>query len=402
MITRGEFFMIKELYRKGMSISDIARQLGIDRKTVRKYLGENSPPLKKKRTSRGSKLDRYKDYLHKRMIEDGVFNSEKLYGEIQSLGYTGGRTILKDYIKPFRDTHRAKYTVRYETLPGEQMQVDWKEIGTVILHGEPVKLTMFVAVLGYSRMKYAEVTTSQDQEHLMQCLIHSFKYFGGVPQHILFDNMKTVTDGREQGVVKWNERFAEFASYYSFTPKACKPYRAQTKGKVERAIQYIMNSFYVGTSYDSIEDLNQQLLRWLDRVGNRKKNDTTGVSPQERWAEEKLQPILQKADYDTSYRSYRKTHFDGTFSYRGVKWIVDPEYSQKEILVKESLDGQVTAYYQGVRISCKQLHENVIFLPQKQNEKQDIGVGRSQPASHFEVHTRSLSEYDELTGGEMS
>ncbi|SDH78300.1 Helix-turn-helix domain of resolvase, partial [Aneurinibacillus thermoaerophilus] len=88
MITRGEFFMIKELYRKGMSISDIARQLGIDRKTVRKYLGENSPPLKKKRTSRGSKLDRYKDYLHKRMIEDGVFNSEKLYGEIQSLGYT--------------------------------------------------------------------------------------------------------------------------------------------------------------------------------------------------------------------------------------------------------------------------------------------------------------------------
>ncbi|MED0681051.1 DDE-type integrase/transposase/recombinase, partial [Aneurinibacillus thermoaerophilus] len=89
---------------------------------------------------------------------------------------------------------------------------------------------MFVAVLGYSRMKYAEVTTSQDQEHLMQCLIHSFKYFGGVPQHILFDNMKTVTDGREQGVVKWNERFAEFASYYSFTPKACKPYRAQTKG----------------------------------------------------------------------------------------------------------------------------------------------------------------------------
>ncbi|SDH34456.1 Integrase core domain-containing protein [Aneurinibacillus thermoaerophilus] len=100
----------------------------------------------------------------------------------------------------------------------------------------------------------------------MQCLIHSFKYFGGVPQHILFDNMKTVTDGREQGVVKWNERFAEFASYYSFTPKACKPYRAQTKGKVERAIQYIMNSFYVGTSYDSVEDLNQQLLRAMNVV----------------------------------------------------------------------------------------------------------------------------------------
>ncbi|MGG4024652.1 IS21-like element IS5376 family transposase, partial [Geobacillus stearothermophilus] len=175
-----------------------------------------------------SKLDPFKPYLQKRMLEDGVFNSEKLFFEIRQQGYTGGKTILKDYMKPFRETAKKKYTVRYETLPGEQMQVDWKEVGEVVIEGRKVKLSLFVAVLGYSRMKYAVFTVSQDQEHLMECLIQSFKYFGGVPKKVLFDNMKTVTDGREQGVVKWNQRFSEFASYYGFIPKVCRPYRAQT------------------------------------------------------------------------------------------------------------------------------------------------------------------------------
>jgi transposase len=116
--------------------------------------------------------------------------------------------------------------------------------------------------------------------------MNSFKYFGGVPQKVLFDNMRTVTDGRDQGLVKWNARFAEFAAYYDFIPKACRPYRAKTKGKVERAIQYITDSFYIGTTFDSIEDLNRQVEGWLDRIGNRKSNDTTGISPQERWSEE--------------------------------------------------------------------------------------------------------------------
>ncbi|KPC97321.1 Integrase core domain protein [Geobacillus sp. BCO2] len=91
-----------------------------------------------------------------------------------------------------------------------------------MIEGRKVKLSLFVATLGYSRMKYAVFTTSQDQEHLMECLIQSFQYFGGVPKKVLFDNMKTVTDGRERGVVKWNKRFSEFASYYGFIPKACR------------------------------------------------------------------------------------------------------------------------------------------------------------------------------------
>lgn len=151
MITRGEFFVIKEMYERGMSISDIARELGIDRKTVRKYIHSPNPPSKIKRKPRKSKLDPFKPYLQKRMLEDGVFNSEKLFFEIRQQGYTGGKTILKDYMQPFRETAKKKYTVRYETLPGEQMQVDWKDVGEGVIEGRKVKLSLFVATLGYMR-----------------------------------------------------------------------------------------------------------------------------------------------------------------------------------------------------------------------------------------------------------
>jgi transposase len=98
VITRGDFFMIKEMFQKGMSISDIARELELDRKTVRKYLQKDKPPSPQKRKKKESKLDPFKEYLQKQMLEDQVFNSEKLLAEIKELGYTGGRTILKDFI----------------------------------------------------------------------------------------------------------------------------------------------------------------------------------------------------------------------------------------------------------------------------------------------------------------
>ncbi|KJE28760.1 integrase core domain protein [Geobacillus kaustophilus] len=400
MMTRGEFFMIKEMYERGMSISDIARELGIDRKTVRKYIHSPNPPSKFKRKPRKSKLDPFKPYLQKRMLEDGVFNSEKLFFEIRQQGYTGGKTILKDYMQPFRETAKKKYTVRYETLPGEQMQVDWKEVGEVVIEGRKVKLSLFVATLGYSRMKYAVFTTSQDQEHLMECLIQSFKYFGGIPKRVLFDNMKTVADGREQGVVKWNQRFSEFASYYGFIPKVCRPYRAQTKGKVERAIQYIMDHFYVGTSFESIEELNFLLHRWLDQVANRKPNATTGIPPQERWAEEQLKPLPQK-DYDTSYLSYRKVHWDGSFSYKGEQWLLSAEYAGKEILVKERLNGDIRLYYRGEEISYLNQQKKVMAFAEKIKKKQTEMAATISPVS-VEVDTRPLSVYDAFLRGESS
>ncbi|WP_019123990.1 IS21 family transposase [Brevibacillus massiliensis] len=393
--------MIKDLYQNGMSISAIARKLDLDRKTVRKYIEMASYPVSSpKRKQRPSKLDPFKQYLEKRMLEDGVFNAEKLLLEIKRQGYLGGKTILKDFIKPFRQRENKKYTLRYETKPGEQMQVDWKELGEVDLQGVRTKLYMFVAILGYSRMKYMEFTRSQDQEHLLRCLINSFQYFGGVPQKVLFDNMKTVTDGREAGLVKWNKRFAEFASYYGFIPKVCRPYRAQTKGKVERAIQYITNHFYQGTSFETLDELNSKGLRWLDAVGNRKPNQTTGVSPQERWPEEKLSSLSGICDFDTSYRTYRRVYYDGMYSYKGEHRMVRHDLAGEQILIKESLDGLIKVYFKDELIESYRPSPKLVSLAQQIKKKQQ-NMDPNRAVSQIKVATRPLTEYDRLLRGDQ-
>lgn len=150
-----------------------------------------------------------------------------------------------------------------------------------------------------------------------------------------------------------------------------------------------------------MEELNQLLMRWLDSVGNRKRNETTGYSPQEKWTEEKLQPINEKKEYDTSYISFRKVHWDGSFSYKGESWILSSMYAGKEILVKESLEGSIRIFYQGEEISKLQRRKKVIPFSEKITKKQTVVVGAPQPVS-LEVDTRPLSVYDEFTRGESS
>lgn len=393
--------MIKDLRNQGMSISDIARELQMDRKTIRKYIEAPSAPRPAKRKKTKSKLDPFKDYLHQRMIEDQVWNAVKLLEEIKAKGYDGGKTILKDYIKPYREAGKKKYTVRYETAPGEQMQMDWKEVGFVTIDGKRRKLSLFVVILGYSRMKYAWFTFTQDQEHVMEGLLRAFDYFGGRPRSILFDNMKTVVHGRDQGRVIWNERFYAFATHYGFVPKACRPYRAQTKGKVERAIQYIQNHFLQGRDMTSLDTLNNQLLRWLDQTGNRKVHQTTGVSPQERWAEEKLEPVYALPRYDTSYHTYRKCHWDGSLSYKGRRHLLPSTYAGQDILIKEALDGKLSFYHQGQTISYSP-RSDVLSFSNEIIKKKQTDLADHPPSVSVHVDTRPLSFYDTFSKGEKA
>lgn len=404
MKTKGEFFMIKEMKERGMSISDIARELRMDRKTVRKYLTAPSAPVPSKRKQKASKLDPYKPYLDQRMLEDQVWNSVKLFEEIEVKGYDGGLTILKDYMKPYRAAAKKKYTMRYETRPGEQMQVDWKDVGLVEIDGSQHKLSLFVVILGYSRMKYAWLTDKQDLEHVMEGLIRAFEYFGGVPQRLLFDNMKTVVHGRDQGRVLWNERFAAFADYYGFIPKACRPYRAQTKGKVERSIQYLQNHFLQGRPITSLDQTNLELLRWLDQTGNRKIHQTTGISPQERWADEQLRPIHTVKRYDTSYHTYRKSHWDGSLSYRGEKWMLASAFAGKGILIKETLHGDLSMFCQGSPVSFQRFGPSASRWGDYNKKKQTAPADHRPSASlsSLDVDTRSLTFYDRFSLGEQS
>jgi transposase len=336
MLRVEDRFMIKDLHRRGMTISDIARVTGHDRKTIRAIVtGPLNPPPQKRKT-RAKKLDPFVPYLEKR-IEEGVLNCNKLFDEIRKQGYPGGKSLIKNFVQPYREARRQEATLRFETLPGEQPQVDWGHFGFIEHHGRRRKLYGFVMTLGWSRASYLEFTISADAAWWLRCHVHAFRYFGGVPQVMLHDNLKTAVLEREaDGTIHWNPRYLDFADYYGFTPKACRPYRAQTKGKVESGIRYVRGNFWPGLKFMDLTDLNQQARDWLDQTANVRVHSTTGEVPFSRLPLEQLQSMDGKPDYDTSLITFRRATKDCFVSYDGNYYSVPSEYARKTLELKET------------------------------------------------------------------
>jgi transposase len=333
-------FMIRNMYRNGVTISDIARRTGHDRKTVRATLKGSADPPPKKRKAKPKKIDPFIAYLEKRMAE-GVFNCRKLLVEIQRQGYDGSSSRLRDFVHPYREARRQEATVRFETEPGEQAQVDWAHFGFIEHHGRRRKLYAFVMTLGWSRSSYVEFTVSANAAWWLRCQLHAFHYFGGVPRVVLHDNLKTAVLERVEGTVRWNRHYLNFADYYGFTPHACRPYRAQTKGKVESGIRYMRGNFWPGLKFVDLADLNRQCQEWLDSTANRRVHGTTGEVPFDRLPEEHLLPLDGKPDYDTSLTVFRRATKDCFVSYDGNYYSVPSDYARKNVRVKETEDGQL-------------------------------------------------------------
>ena len=392
MRLEGERRKVKEFLERGMSYSDIARMLGMHRHTV-KALSERNRNHVQKRTKRGSKLDPYKDYLLKRLLEDHVFNCEKLIQEIRKQGYTGGITILKEFVQPYRKSFKESHILRYETEPGEQMQVDWKEAGLYQVDGEIIPLMIFVATLSYSRMSYACFAERQDREHLLHCLNNAFEYFGGLPQKILFDNMKTIINRRNGLEIEWNEKFLDFVDHYGFTPKVHRPYRPQTKGKVERFIGY-MNGWLETSSVQSLQELNRVLMRWVEDTANQRIHSTTERKPVELWMKESLTPLPSK--YEVSYLTYRKIGRDGVLNYHSRKVLMRSPFAGQEVMIKESLDGTITVYHHGETILTYSRDDQILPLSEQIRKRQRSKAGTFHAASDIEVAVRPLSVYDQF------
>jgi transposase len=232
MLDVEERFMIKDLHRQGVTISEMARRTGHDRKTIRTVLTEPLVPAPRKRRRKARKIDPFVPYLEQR-IEQGVLNAQKLYQELLAQGYTGKARSVRAFVHPFREEHHRQATLRFETEPGQQAQVDWGSFGTIDYHGRQRRLYAFVMTLGWSRAMYLEFTVSADAAWWLRCHQHALHYFNGAPREVLHDNLKTaVLSHTADGKVHWHPRYLDFASYYGFTPRACRPYRAQTKGKV--------------------------------------------------------------------------------------------------------------------------------------------------------------------------
>ena len=237
MVNYEEYFMIRNLKSKGLSVTQIAKEVGMTRKTVRKWLLHNGTPAYKKRQPKASKLEPYKSYLLER-IKEGCVNAVILYDEIAEQGYKGKFTILRDFMKKHREKATPMASIRYETPPGKQGQVDWGEFLLQQADGKHKKIFAFIMILGYSRNYYLEFTEDSKFDTLIGCHERAFAYFGGVPETILYDNMKTVVaHTHKSGIDKWNQRFLKFAEHQNFTPVRHRPYWPRSKGKVERGGQ---------------------------------------------------------------------------------------------------------------------------------------------------------------------
>ena len=413
MLSLEEQFMIRRLRNEGLNISEISRQTGHDRKTVRKYVYAQDIKKDPERTARGSILDPYKEYIEQR-LELYPLSAVRILEEIQERGYPGGYTIVKDFVRFKKRSKRIPAEYRYETGPGIQAQADWAMIDKINLDGKVRDLYCFTMVLGFSRTRYVEFTIDVKTETFILCHIHAFQYFGGITKEILYDNTKNVVLKRalKSSESEWNPLFEDFFKYYGFIPRLCKPGKqgAKTKGKIERVVGYVKDNFYLGRAYESVQDLNTQAYPWMEKA-NRLPHGTTKIPPLDRLAEEKLVPFDEKSPYQISRTEYRKISKDCYFSYMGNHYSVPWQNAglQAKLVLQND---KMQVFVNGKNICehvCRQGSGNVIRVKEhfqgllkeimERNRQQHEHRIKNLTITAPPVEKRSLVEYEIFCGG---
>lgn len=394
--------------KKGLSYAEISRKYNIDPRTAKKYSEADSKPVYELTGPKPSKLDPYKHQIDL-WLEEAPYSAVRILEKLEEQGFNGKYTIVKQYVSSKKGEFEEKATVRFETMPGLQGQVDWAyfEDTNVIQDGKWKKLYCFLMILGYSRARYAEFVTDMTTNTLIKCHINAFRYFGGYPEEILYDNMKQVVIKRllKQDDSEMNKQFEDFAGFYGFKPILCRPYRGQTKGKVERTVQYVRSNFMTGVSFTSLDDLNGQAIAWCNKV-NAKVHNTTNEKPFERLKQEPLSPL--KREYIIDRLNYRKVEKDCLISYAGNRYSVPSEYVSKEVAVIV-LDNVLAVYYQGRQVALHRLSyqkRDMVVNPVhyrrltlKQAFDTENLLFKNGHLADYPIQQVDLSRYDDLTGG---
>lgn len=289
MYGRERRVLLRHYLEQGLSKAEIARSMGVSRRTLYHWINsgqlerelDNGPVRYSQRPTVARKIDRYREMIQVRLAEYPRLSATRLYEEICAAGYGGGYTQVKDYVREVRPGPPADPVVRFETPPGLQAQVDFAEFR--LPWGKRFAL---LVVLGYSRLLWMQFYPRQTMAVLMRGLEDAFGALGGVPAELLFDQLKAVIidDHREMGgKLLENMEFVRFAAHWGFRIRACRPYRAKTKGKVERPVSYLRQNFFYGREFLNDADLNQQVLSWVTRKANLRLHRTTGEVPQVRF-----------------------------------------------------------------------------------------------------------------------
>lgn len=334
--------------------SEIARRMGCDRRTVDKYI--NGPYNTKSKRKYYSELDSFKSIIDDKVDIYGS-TAMAVYKFICKKGFTGKYGIVAKYVREHKDIQLQKATIRFETSPGLQAQVDWKEsIKMINRNNEEFEVNIFLFVMGYSRYKVLILTADRTQNTLFKCMIEAFKYIGGIPNEILFDNMSTVVDRANSNFRKtiFNKTFAHFATDAGFEPIACRPYRPQTKGKAESLAYLTSRLTPYNNEFDTFEDLCK-ITSEITKELNSEISQATGCRPQELLKKEQEYlrphpPMELLLSYLSRQKEY-KVSKESMINYHGKKYSVPIEYIGKSVTVEET-DISIQIYFNRDLIVC--------------------------------------------------
>lgn len=285
--------------RQGLTVPQIARELGLDPKTVAKWIKVKSFTPRQS-SSRTSKLDPYKTQIV-RWLESHAYSATQIFQRLKEIGYDGGYSIVKDYVRVVRPArHPAFLTLSFE--PGECAQVDWGEYGSVKVGSTRRRLSFFVMVLCDSRLMYVEFTVSQTMEHFLACHQNAFQFFGGVPKKVMVDNLKSAVLQRQVGQAPvFNPRYLDFSNHYGFKIVACNVRKGNEKGRVENGVGYVKKNFLNGLDIPDFSAVNPAARTWLDAIANVRVHGETHEQPIDRFeTEKKALQALPAQPYDVS------------------------------------------------------------------------------------------------------
>ena len=307
---------MRRLYELGWGLRRIAGELGCSRNTVKRHLGRSGwAPYRS--PDRRRALGAVQDWLAASFRQHRG-NADVVRQELQRVhGLRVSLRTVERAVRPWRQLleAEARATVRFETPPGRQLQIDFGTI-TVRIGGEPVVVRLFVATLGFSRRAFVAAFDHERQSAWLDGLEGAFHHFGGVPEEVLIDNARALVDDHDRTtrVVVFNARFLAFARYWGFQPRACAPYRARTKGKDERGVGYVKRNAIAGRTFASWAALEAHLSGWLRTVADVRIHGTTGEPPLERFQRaeaDALRPLNGRPPFHWTRELTRRVHADG-------------------------------------------------------------------------------------------
>ena len=292
MIDYDTYARIRHLHdQKGLTTTQIARELGHDERTVKRCLAAKQFQPRKA-VKRPSKLDAFKATVVK-MVESYPYSAQQVYQRIREDGFTGCYTVVKKFVRKIRPKREKAY-LTLAFAPGECAQVDWGSYGTIRVGDTTRRLSFFVMVLCYSRQMYVEFTVSQTMEHFLGCHQNAFRAFGGIPSRIMVDNLKSAVLKRTLGEAPvFNPKYAEFAAYHGFSISACGVAKGNEKGRVENGVGYVKKNFLAGAELPDFVAINPAAQLWLDTVANVRIHGETRNRPTDMLGTERphLQPL---------------------------------------------------------------------------------------------------------------